>query len=66
MGIDDAGVTYRKQPAIGWESAFVRELRHFAACIVDNVACRTPLSDAQLDVKLIIEIIQAYLTSSKW
>ena len=65
QGIDATGVTYRKQPSIGWESAFVRELRHFAACIVDGVACRTPLSDAQLDVKLIIEIIQAYLISSK-
>ncbi len=61
QGIDDAGVTYRKQPAIVWDNPFVRELRHFHDCIVDGVACRTPLDDARLDVGLIIEIMQAYL-----
>lgn len=61
QGIDAAGVSYRRQPAIAWDSAFVRELRHFHACIVDGVPCRTPLSDAKLDVALIIDIVKRYL-----
>lgn len=61
QGIDEAGVTYRKQPAIDWDSAFVRELRHFHSCITEGTACRTPLSDARFDVGLIIDITKAYL-----
>ncbi len=61
QGIDEAGVTYRKQPAIDWDSAFVRELRHFHSCVTEGTVCRTPLSDAGLDVGLIINIIKAYL-----
>ena len=62
QGIDDNGMTYRKEPAIDWESAFKRELRHFHKCIVDGIACRTPLEDARLDVGLIIDITKAYPT----
>jgi predicted dehydrogenase len=61
QGIDEAGVTYRKQPAIDWDSAFVREMRHFHSCISEGTTCRTPLSDAGLDVGLIIDIVKAYL-----
>lgn len=61
QGIDEAGVTYRKQPAIDWDSAFVRELRHFHSCITEGTTCRTPLSDAGLDVGLIIDIVKSYL-----
>ncbi|MFZ1757415.1 MAG: Gfo/Idh/MocA family oxidoreductase [Caldilineaceae bacterium] len=61
QGIDEVGVTYRKQPAIDWDSAFVREMRHFHSCITEGTACRTPLSDAGLDVGLIIDIVKAYL-----
>lgn len=61
QGIDGAGVTYRKQPAVDWDSAFVQELRHFHRCVTEGVNCRTPLSDAQQDVGLIIDIVKAYL-----
>ena len=61
QAIDDAGTSYRKQPAIAWESAFVRELRHFHGCITRGDPCRTPLAAAGDDVALIIDIIKAYL-----
>ena len=57
----EVGNTYRRQPAIDWESAFVRELRHFYDCIANDVPCRTPVESARDDVALIIEIIQHYL-----
>lgn len=58
---DANGVAFRKEPAVDWESAFVREMRHFYRCIREGVACRTPLTDARLDVGLIIEMIERYL-----
>jgi len=61
QGIDANGVTYRKQPAIDWDSAFVREMRHFHDCVVNGAVCRTPLRDAQWDVGLIIDIVKNYL-----
>jgi len=54
------GTALRTEPAIDWESAFVRELRHFHACITTGAPCRTPVSDARDDVALIIAIVQAY------
>ncbi len=51
----------QRQPAIDWESPFVRELRHFHACITDDEPCRTPLSDARHDIGLIIDITRAYV-----
>lgn len=60
QGIDAEGVTYRQEPAIDWESAFVRELRHFHDCIVNGTECRTPLADSRLDIALIIDMIKAY------
>ena len=59
-GIDARGTAYRVEPAIDWESAFVRELRHFHQCIVDGVPCRTPVASARDDVALIIDIIHCY------
>jgi predicted dehydrogenase len=61
QGVDDSGTTYRTEPAVAWESAFVRELRHFHDCIVNGTACRTPVESARNDISLIIDIIKRYL-----
>ncbi len=61
QGIDDTGTTYRKQPAIDWDSAFVREMRHFHRCVTEGAVCRTPLADVGYDIGLIIDIIKTYL-----
>jgi predicted dehydrogenase len=61
QGVDERGTTYRKEPAIDWESAFKRELRHFHACVVQGVPCRTSVEAARDDICLIIDIIQRYL-----
>ncbi|MCY3707415.1 MAG: hypothetical protein OXG26_00880, partial [Caldilineaceae bacterium] len=60
QGIDSEGTTYRTEPYIDWDSAFVRELRHFHDCIANGKASRTSLEHARKDVKLIIDIIGAY------
>ncbi len=60
QGIDTGGVTYRKEPAIDWESAFVREMRHFHACIAAGATCRTPVESARDDIRFIIDVIEAY------
>jgi predicted dehydrogenase len=60
QGIDAAGVTYRKEPAIAWESAFVREMRHFHACITQDATCRTPVESARDDIRFIIDVIEAH------
>jgi predicted dehydrogenase len=60
QGIDADGVTYRKEPAIDWEAAFVRELRHFHDCIVNGASCRTPVESAREDIALIIDIVKRY------
>ncbi|MFQ6040361.1 MAG: Gfo/Idh/MocA family protein [Candidatus Poribacteria bacterium] len=57
QGIDDDGTTFRKEPAIAWESAFVRELRHFHECIVTGTPSRTSVESARDDIALIIDII---------
>ena len=59
-GIDADGTTYSKTPAIAWESAFVRELRHFHACITAGETCYTPLESARNDIALIIDIVKCY------
>ena len=64
QGIDENGTSYRKEPAIPWESAFTAELRHFHACITEGVECRTPLTEARQDVELIIDITKVYLTGN--
>ena len=60
QGIDENRTTYRREPAIDWESAFVRELRHFYECIVHGVSCRTAIESARDDIALIINIIKRY------
>ena len=60
-GIDADGTTYSKTPAVEWESAFVRELRHFHACITEGETCYTSLESARNDISLIIDIVQCYI-----
>ena len=60
QGIDSEGTTYRTEPYIDWDSAFVRELRHFQECIVNGSQSRTSLEHARKDVALIIDIIKAH------
>ena len=60
-GIDTDGTTYSKTPAIEWESAFVRELRHFHACITEGETCYTALESARNDITLIIDIVRCYV-----
>ena len=60
-GIDTDGTTYSKTPAIAWESAFVRELRHFHACITEGETCYTSLESARNDIALIIDIVKCYV-----
>jgi predicted dehydrogenase len=60
QGIDTQGVTYRQEPAIDWESAFMREMRHFHDCIVNGTRCRTPVQSARDDISFIIDVIEHY------
>ncbi len=60
-GIDPDGTTYSKTPAIEWESAFMRELRHFHACITEGEPCYTSLESARNDIALIIDIVRCYV-----
>ena len=62
QGVDERGTTYRKEPAIDWESAFRRELRHFHDCIVNGTPCRTSVESARDDIALIIDIIKCYMS----
>lgn len=62
QGVDANGTTYRMEPAIDWESAFSRELRHFYDCVVNGATCRTPVEEARDDIALIIDVIKAYVT----
>ena len=64
QGIDAEGISYTKNPAIEWESAFVKELRHFHACITEGVNCYTPLKSARKDIELIINIVECYAKRS--
>jgi predicted dehydrogenase len=60
QGIDAQGVTYKAEPALDWESAFVREMRHFYACITEGIPCRTTVASAKADIGFIIDVIEAY------
>lgn len=62
QGVDEKGTTYRLEPAIDWESAFSRELRHFYECVRNGATCRTPVESARDDIALIIDVIKAYQT----
>ncbi len=65
QGIDTDGVSYRKSPAIDWESAFVRELRHFHACIREDATCYTPLASSRADIALIGDVVRCYVTGER-
>lgn len=54
------GTTQSREPALPWESAFSRELRHFHDCIRHGAPPRSPVADAAADVALIIAIVRAY------
>lgn len=64
QGIDNSGKTYSKTPYIEWESAFVRELRHFHECITTGKECHTSLESARKDIELIINIVKCYAERS--
>ena len=64
QGIDADGTSYRQEPAITWDNPFTNELRHFHACITQNMPCHTPLEAARLDICLIIDIIKRYLSTT--
>ena len=59
-GTDERGRAFRTEPAVDWESAFLRELRHFHECIAAGVPNRTPLAEARHDIELIIDIVGRY------
>jgi predicted dehydrogenase len=63
-GVDGDGRSFVQEPSVEWESAFVREMRHFHSCIVDGTTCRTPLEDARRDIALIGDICRRYLESN--
>ncbi len=58
--IDEGGVSVSREPALSWESPFRRELRHFHDCIVNGAAPRSPISEVDKDIGLIIDIVKAY------
>lgn len=60
QGIDETGTTYRQEPAIDWDNAFVLELKHFYNCIKHGETCRASLVSARDDIALIIDVIQKY------
>jgi len=62
QGIDANGSTFRKEPAVAWESPFSRELLHFHECIMRGTTPRTSVESARDDIALIIDIINSYLT----
>lgn len=62
QGMDETGRSSRTKPAVDWESAFSRELRHFYSSVVEGVPNRTPLAEARHDVSLIIDIFRHYQT----
>ena len=59
--LDESGEAITHRPAIAWEGPFVREMKHFHACITEDAQPRTPLEEARCDIALIIDIIKAYL-----
>ena len=60
QGTDRDGRACRTEPAVDWESAFLRELRHFHESIAAGVPNRTPLAAARDDIRLIIDIVNRY------
>ncbi|MCZ6679479.1 MAG: Gfo/Idh/MocA family oxidoreductase [Candidatus Poribacteria bacterium] len=63
--IEADGTTVLKEPAIEWESAFSREVRHFHDCITNGVPSRTSVADARNDIALIINIVKSYTEGAR-
>jgi predicted dehydrogenase len=63
-GIDADGTSYKKEPALSWESPFRRELRHFHDSIVNGAENRASLAAARDDISLIIDITKAYINQA--
>ena len=63
-GIDSDGTSYKKDPALAWESPFRRELRHFHDSIVNGTENRSPLSSSRDDISLVIDITRAYINQA--
>jgi len=59
QALDETGHPVNSRPAIEWESPFVRELRHFHACVTRGEPPLTSIEGARLDVALVIEIVRA-------
>ncbi len=59
--IDVQGMTISKRPAIDWDSAFIREMQSFHRSITTGAVCRSPLTEARHDIKLIIDVITHYM-----
>ena len=64
QGIDADGTSYRKQPALAWESPFRRQLRHFHDNIVNGTTNRSPLTSSRDDIGLIIDIAKAHINQA--
>ena len=60
-GPDASGAAAQWQASIEGEIAFVRELRHFHACIAQGETCRASLAAARHDVQLVIDITRVAL-----
>ena len=65
QGIDEAGFSFKKEPAVEWESAFSRELRHFYDCIRNGATCRTSVESARADIAFIIDAVKTYLATAQ-
>ncbi len=64
QGIDADGTSFRKEPAIPWESPFTHELRHFHECITRGTPSHSSIAHARHDVALIIDITRSYITQA--
>ena len=58
QGIDEEGTSFRREPAISWDNAFVVELKHFYDCMVRGSECRASIRSARNDIGLIIDVIK--------
>jgi predicted dehydrogenase len=54
-----SGRTNLVQTARAYDESFARELRHFHACIVDGILCRTPPERARLDIEVLRDMFLA-------
>jgi predicted dehydrogenase len=65
QSVDAQGVTYKQEPALDWETAFSREMRHFYDCVRNGATCRTPVESARDDIALIIDVVKNFLAQQR-